>query len=149
MSTYDIEIPKLENLNKNIHIVIVSSTFNKTYTEKLLQNNLDFLKAQGFSHIEVIRVPGAFEIPATTKQVLQTKNADLILTLGVVVRGGTNHYDLITQECARAIMQLSLDFPTPIIFGILGCERFDQVEERSLPSASISGLNLLQMRSLL
>ena len=121
----------LSALDTSIFIVI--SEFNKPIIENLLQGSMDaFLHYGGIqSNIHIYRVPGAFEIPATTKMAAKTIRPDAIVTLGAVIKGETKHFDFIASECTRAIQDLTLLFDIPIIFGVLTTENAEQALERS------------------
>jgi 6,7-dimethyl-8-ribityllumazine synthase len=97
----------------------------------------------GFKDIETYYVPGAFEIPAFAQKLIETGLYDLIITIGVVIRGATPHFDYVCNESSHAIMDLTLNYETPIIFGILTCNTEEQVRERMGHGFAISGLNLL------
>ena len=89
---------------------------------RLTELSADFLE---------FRVAGAFEIPTAAKQVLLTQKFDAVITLGVVVRGETSHYDFVAGNAARKIADLGVEFATPVIFGILTTENTQQAEARS------------------
>ena len=143
MSDFKTQLKDTRNVDKDTAISIVLSEFNEEYTNKLLQENLDFLHGKWFNNISVYRVPWAFEIPWFAARILEKNNSDLIITLWVVVRWETTHYESVAFESGRWIMELSTRNNTPIIFWVLTCENYDQVEQRIGTSASISGLNLL------
>lgn len=143
MSDYKSPLKDISEIPKNIKIIFITSEFNKDYTSRLEVLNQQFLEEKWFTNIEKYNVPGAFEIPAFTKKIIEKKNPDLILTLWVIVRWETTHYDYVAWDTARAIMDLSVASDTPIIFGLLTCENFEQVEARMNPSAAVSWLNLL------
>ncbi|MDD3645887.1 MAG: 6,7-dimethyl-8-ribityllumazine synthase [Candidatus Gracilibacteria bacterium] len=143
MSDYKTPLKDINKIDKNIKIVFITSEFNRDYTSRLEALNEHFLKENGFSNIERYNVPGAFEIPAFTKKIIEIKKPDLIICLGVVVRGETTHYDMVAGESARGIMNISIESKTAMINGILTCENFEQVEARVNYSAAVSGLNLL------
>lgn len=143
MSNYKNELKDISNLSTEIKITIIISDFNSDETKRLLQENIDFLQNNWFKNIEVFHVPWAFEIPGFVSRILKNNNSDLIITLWVVVRWETTHYESVAFETGRWVMELSIKNNTPIIFWVLTCENFEQVEKRINVSASISGLNLL------
>lgn len=143
MSDYKLKLHEINSLDKNIKIAFVSWSFNEYYVEKLEQENHKFLNENWFYKIDKYRVPWVFEVPWFTRKILDKKHYDLILCLWVVVRWETTHYDYVAWQWARAIMDLSLKYDTPVIFWLLTCENVKQVEQRLNPSASISWLNLL------
>ena len=122
---------------------MVVGEFNLEYTGKLEALNRNFLNEQGFSNVESYFVPGAFEIPGFAKKLIETGKYDLIISIGVVIRGDTPHFDYVCNETARGIMNLNTTYNTPIIFGLLTCNTEEQVIERMGHGFAVSGLNLL------
>ncbi|MDO4409943.1 MAG: 6,7-dimethyl-8-ribityllumazine synthase [Akkermansia sp.] len=104
-------------------ICIVASEYNETYTQALVDNCSDELAAVlPAAKIEIVRVPGAFEIPVTIKSILSREPErcpDTVIALGVILRGSTDHADLIGSTITQALMQLALEFTTPIIHEVL------------------------------
>lgn len=143
MSTYRQEIKDYSGLDKNIRIAFVTGEFNRAYTKALEDTNAEFLNSQGFHNIDGYLVPGAFELPGFIAKLLEKGTYDLVFAFGVVIRGATPHFDYVCGECARGIMDLTMAYDTPIIFGVLTCNTEEQVKERILPNYAISGLNLL------
>ena len=143
MSDYKASLKNIENLDRDIKIAFVAWEFNYEYTSALVEDNSHFLRSHGFENIDSYYVPGAFEIPAFAQKLLETEEYDLIITIGVVIRGATPHFDYVCGESSRAIMDLTLAYDTPIIFGILTCNTEEQVRERMGHGFSVSGLNLL------
>jgi len=109
---------------------IIVSRFNEHVTSKLLEGALAFSKTVGVTP-KVVWVPGAFEIPVVAKQLAQKGNVDGMACLGCVIRGETDHYDLITKETARGVAQVSLDFSIPIAFEVLCVHHAAQALERA------------------
>jgi 6,7-dimethyl-8-ribityllumazine synthase len=114
-------------------IAIVISKFNEVITDSLLEGaKKSFFNAGGKeSNISIYTVPGAFEIPATVKQVLDNEQPHAIVTLGAVIRGGTPHFDYVAGECARGVMDLSMNSNIPILFGVLTTDNLQQALGRS------------------
>lgn len=111
---------------------IVVSRFNESLTERLLDGALDTLLSHGVREkdITVARVPGAFEVPLAAKKLMRTKKFDAVLTLAVVIRGETKHFDQVAAESARAINELSQKSEVPVILGIITAENVSQAEAR-------------------
>ncbi len=148
MSHYKNSLKNLENLTKDIKIAFVVADFNEEYTHEIARINKDFLTENGFKNTDTFFVPGAFEIPGFAKSLIQSDIYDLIITIGVVIRGDTPHFDYVCNEVSRGIMNLNLEYPdTPTIFGILTCNTEEQVKERIGPNFAIAGLNLLSEKS--
>lgn len=143
MSDYKAGLKDVSNLSRDIKIAFVAGEFNFEYTSELVRDNTSFLNKHGFEDIDTYYVPGAFEIPWFTRKLIESDQYDLIITIGVVIRGATPHFDYVCSESSRAIMDLTMAYDTPIIFGILTCNNEEQVKERMGHGFAISGLNLL------
>jgi len=111
---------------------LVVSRFNSFITERLLAGALDALKAAGASadHIEVVRVPGSFEIPLTAKKLASGGNADAVIAIGCVLRGETSHFDFVASEAASGLQLAGLETGVPVSFGVLTVDTVEQAEER-------------------
>ena len=120
---------------------IVVSRFNEFVTSKLLSGALATLKEQGAyeDSIEVVRVPGAFEIPQVVKKLCLTRDFDAIICLGAVIKGATPHFEYVSAETSRGINQVGLESNIPILFGILTTNDLEQAIERSGPDTSNKG----------
>lgn len=120
-------------VSKSIKIAIVVTRFNEFITSKLLSGALDGLKRHDVNEeeIEVIWVPGAFEIPLIASKLAKSKNYDAIICLGAVIRGATTHYDYVCNEVSKGIASVSLETGVPVMFGILTTENIEQAIERA------------------
>ncbi|OIP54176.1 6,7-dimethyl-8-ribityllumazine synthase [Candidatus Gracilibacteria bacterium CG2_30_37_12] len=143
MSDYKSSLKNIESLDKNIRIAFITGEFNRNYTEQLENINKKFLEENGFKNIDMFLVPGVFEIPGFTSRLLDTDTYDLIICFGVVIRGDTPHFDYVCNESSRGLMDLTMAYETPIIFGILTCNDEEQVKVRIIETYAVSGLNLL------
>ena len=114
-------------------IVIVVSEFNQPIIENLLQGALNafFHHGGNESDISIYRVPGAFEIPGTIRQIIKFHNPHAIVALGAVIRGETSHFDYIAGESTKGIAEISRSANIPIINGILTTDNVRQAEDRS------------------
>ena len=112
---------------------IVAARFNAFITERLLLSAIDGLVRSGAERkdIELVRVPGAFEIPLAARQLAQTKKYDAIICLGCLLRGDTAHYDVIVNEVTRGIGQSAQETGVPHAFGVLTCENLEQAIDRA------------------
>ena len=113
---------------------IVASRFNSFIVERLLGGALDGFYRAGLEDqdaIDIVRVPGAFEIPAAARTLAETKKYDAILALGCLLRGDTAHYDVIVNEVARGIVQSAQDTGVPHAFGVLTCDTLEQAIDRA------------------
>ena len=120
---------------KNFKIAIVISRYNDSLGNILLENTVKTLKTHHLAekNLQIIQVPGALEIPFTVKKIIeQPAHYDAVITLGLVIKGDTYHFELVCNESYRALMDLSLKSSIPIIFGILTVNSIAQAEERVL-----------------
>ena len=115
-----------------LKVGIVVSRFNAFITEHLLSGAINELKSHGVdeNEIEVIRVPGAFEIPMAAKKIY-SRGKDVIICLGAVIRGGTPHFDYVAGETARGVASVAMDSDIPIMFGVLTTDNLEQAKSRS------------------
>ena len=116
-----------------LRVGIVVARFNQRITGKLLRACLDRLAHGGVAahDIQVVRVPGAFEIPLVARTMARANRFDAVICLGAVIRGDTPHFDYICSEVSRGIGQAALETEVPIIFGVLTTETVAQAEERA------------------
>ena len=137
---------------QSAEIGIVVADFNETVTKQLVQGATEMLAKFDLENVDVYHVPGAFEIPFMTKQLLAKKEYDGTLTLGAVIKGETDHYDLICQNVASGVMNLNLTSNIPITFGILTTDNIEQAMQRAGLKAgnegAITAQSLLEMISL-
>jgi 6,7-dimethyl-8-ribityllumazine synthase len=112
---------------------IVVSRFNDFITEKLLGGALDALTRTGAKEndIQIIKVPGAFEIPLAAKKAAQTGRYDAVICLGAVIRGATPHFDYVCAEVSKGVAQVGLEFGLPVIFGVLTTDTVEQAIDRA------------------
>lgn len=116
-----------------LKIGIVLSRFNSLLSEKLLTGAEDALIRHGVSSddISVARVPGAVELPLVAKKMAESGKYDAVVCLGVVVRGGTPHFDYVASEAAKGIAKTSYDLGIPVIFGVITTDTLEQAIERA------------------
>jgi 6,7-dimethyl-8-ribityllumazine synthase len=112
---------------------IVVARFNAFITERLLQSAVDGLLRSGAKQkdLQLVRVPGAFEIPSAARTLAETGKYDAIICLGCLLRGDTAHYDVIVNEVARGIGQSAQETGVPHAFGVLTCETLEQAIDRA------------------
>ncbi len=136
-------------------IAIVAGRFNSFIVEPLLSGAIDALKRHGINtqDIDVIYVPGAFEIPIATQRLAASKKYDAIIALGAVIRGSTPHFDYVAGECSKGVATVSMQHDLPIIFGVLTVDTIEQAIERAGTKAGNKGseaaLSAIEMISLL
>ena len=116
-----------------MRFAIVVSRFNAFITERLLLSAVDGLVRSGArkEDIDLVRVPGAFEIPLAARQLAETKKYDAVICLGCLLRGDTAHYDVIVNEVTRGIGQSAQETGVPHVFGVLTCETLEQAIDRA------------------
>ncbi|WP_283621530.1 6,7-dimethyl-8-ribityllumazine synthase [Limosilactobacillus avium] len=138
----------------NARVGIVVADFNGAVTSKLVTGAVATLTKFGLAddQVTVFHVPGAFEIPFAVKKLLDKGEFDGIMTLGAVIKGETDHYDLICQNVARGIMELNLQGKVPVTFGILTTDNIEQAMQRAGLKMGNEGAStaqsLLEMMSL-
>lgn len=120
-------------VGKGFHFGIVVSKFNEMVTDRLLAAALQILKQAGVkeTHLETVKVPGAFEIPLLAKRLAQSGRVDAVICLGAVIRGETPHFEYICAEASRGIAQASWESDIPVVFGLLTTETVEQALARS------------------
>ncbi len=118
---------------QGVKIGIIVARFNSFVTVKLLDGAVDTLKRHGVDDdsIEVAYVPGAFEIPIIAKKMAESGKYDAVICLGAVIRGSTSHYELVCNECAKGIAQVSLNTGVPVMFGVVTAENLEQAIDRA------------------
>ena len=116
-----------------LKIAVVISRFNGYVTERLLAGAVDALVRNGVAdnNIDVYRCPGAFEIPAVARRVVELKKHDAVICLGAVIRGETPHFDYVASESAKGVGQLSMGSHVPVIYGILTADNMEQAIDRA------------------
>ena len=140
---------------KGKRIGIVVSKFNEFITRRLLKACLGELKRRGVleKNITVVWVPGSFEIPVTALKLAQKKNIDAVICLGAVIRGETIHFELVANQTAAGIQQVSLETDKPVIFGVLATETVNQAYKRSGVKGENKGIeaarNAVEMANLM
>lgn len=116
-----------------LKIGIVVGRFNDLMSSRLLAGAQDALVRHGVAadDIDVAWVPGAFEIPAVAQKLIEKGGYDAIVALGVVIRGATSHYDLVTSEVAKGVAKVGLDSGVPVSFGVVTTDSIEQALERA------------------
>ena len=116
-----------------LHFGIIVSRFNEFITDRLLRSAYDGLLRSGAKEkdIQIVRVPGAFEIPSAARTLAETEKYDAIICLGCLLRGDTAHYDVIVNEVTRGIGQSAQETGVPHAFGVLTCENLEQAIDRA------------------
>ena len=120
---------------------IVISRFNDFIGSRLLSGAIDELRRHGVSqdNIDIVKVPGAFEIPLAALKFAKTGRYNAIITLGAIIKGATAHFDYVSAELSKGIAQVSLQCEIPVIFGVLTTENIEQAIERAGTKAGNKG----------
>lgn len=113
------------------NVAIVTALFNKEITKTLEEGAIAQLREKGMEPFAVIDVPGAVEIPLAVKNLLELPQCDAVVTLGLVIRGETTHYDYVCQAVERGCSQLQLQYNKPVAFGVLTTENRQQALDRA------------------
>lgn len=118
---------------EGLKFAIVLSRFNNFITEHLLDGAMDAFHRHGVDDqkVDLVRVPGAFEIPMVAKRLAQSKKYDAVIALGAVIRGGTPHFDYVAAEVSKGVALAGLETGTPVIFGVLTTDSIEQAIERA------------------
>ncbi|HTR79222.1 MAG TPA: 6,7-dimethyl-8-ribityllumazine synthase [Gemmatimonadaceae bacterium] len=114
-------------------VAVAASRFNETITERLVDGALDALVRHGMAadDVDVVWVPGAWELPSAVRRLLASDRYCAIVALGAVIRGETPHFDYVAGEAARGLAAASAEFDVPVGFGLLTCDTVEQAEERA------------------
>jgi 6,7-dimethyl-8-ribityllumazine synthase len=118
---------------KGLKIGIVAARFNDFITSRLVDGALDGLQRHGVAEadIEIVRVPGAYEIPLAARMLAQSRKFQAIICLGAVIRGATPHFEYVSAEVSKGVASVSMDSGLPVIFGVLTTDTIEQAIERA------------------
>lgn len=118
---------------EGLRFAIIVSRFNEFITNKLLDGAVDALLRHGAveQNIDIIKVPGSFEIPLAAKKVAEKKSHDAVICLGTIIRGATPHFEYVASEATKGIASASLETGIPIAFGVLTTDTIEQAVERA------------------
>lgn len=140
---------------KNARIALLVARFNSFIVDSLLSGAIDTLKRHGAqdTDLEIVRVPGAFEMPIAAQRLAVSKRYDAIIALGAVIRGGTPHFEYVAGECTKGLATVSLKYDIPIGFGVLTVDSIEQAIERAGTKAGNKGgeaaISIIEMINLL
>jgi 6,7-dimethyl-8-ribityllumazine synthase len=138
------EQPKViegELLARDLRFAFVAARFNDFVVEPLIRGALDALKRHGATEkqIEIVRVPGAFDIPIVARKLALSRRCDALIALGAVVRGQTPHFDYVAGECASGLARIALETGVPVAFGVLTTDTMEQAVDRAGGKAGNKG----------
>lgn len=125
----------------NEKFCIIVARFNEFISSKLLSGAIDELVRHGAKkeNIDILWVPGAFEIPLIAKKAAKTSKYNAIIALGAVIKGSTSHYDYVCAEVSKGVASVGLETEIPVIFGVLTCDNIEQAIERAGTKAGNKG----------
>jgi len=118
---------------KGLRFAIIVGRFNSFISDRLLAGALDALKRSGCTeeNIEIVRVPGSWEMPVVARELVKMKRHDAIIALGAVIRGDTPHFDYVAGEMARGLAEVARESGMPIAFGVLTTNNVEQAVDRA------------------
>jgi 6,7-dimethyl-8-ribityllumazine synthase len=140
---------------RDLRFAVVITRFNDFVVEPLLRGALDALRRHGASdkQIEIVRVPGAFDLPIVARKLALSRRYEALIALGAVIRGQTPHFDYVAGECASGLARIALESGVPIAFGVLTTDTMEQAVDRAGGKAGNKGadaaLAALEMANLL
>ena len=126
---------------RDLRFAIVASRFNDLVVDSLIRGAVDALLRHGASEkqVEIIRVPGAFDLPFVVRRVATSKRYDAVVALGAVIRGATPHFDYVAGQCAAGLARVSEETGVPVAFGVLTTDTIEQAFERAGTKAGNKG----------
>jgi 6,7-dimethyl-8-ribityllumazine synthase len=130
-------------ISDGLKVAIVVSRFNDFITERLVGGAVDALTRSGTKDedIDIIKVPGAFEIPLLAQKAVATKKYDAVICLGAVIRGATPHFDYVCAEVTKGVAHVSMEASIPVIFGVVTTDTIEQAIERAGTKAGNKGFD--------
>ena len=140
---------------RGLKFAIVVARFNSVVSDRLLEGALDALRRTGadLDAVDIIKVPGSWEIPLTIRALVSGRNYDAIIALGAVIRGGTPHFDYVAGQAASGIAQAATDTGVPVAFGVLTTDSMEQAIDRAGGKSGNKGfdaaMTAIEMASLL
>jgi 6,7-dimethyl-8-ribityllumazine synthase len=131
---------------RGLKVAIVVARFNELFTDKLLGGAIDCLQRHGArpEDLDVVRVPGSFEVPLAAKVAAESGRYDAIVCIAAVIRGATPHFDLVAGEITKGVAQVGLATGVPVTFGVLTTDTLEQAVERSGTKAGNKGWDAAQ-----
>ncbi len=141
MANEQAKIIEGELLARDLRVALVAARFNDFIVEPLIRGALDALKRHGATEkqVEIVRVPGAFDLPLVVRKLALSRRYDALIALGAVVRGETPHFDYVAGECASGLARIALESGVPVAFGVLTTETMQQAVDRAGGKAGNKG----------
>ena len=139
----NIKVTQGDLLARDLRFALIASRFNDSIVENLVRGAIDALLRHGASEkqIELIRVPGAFDLPLIARRAAASRRFDAVVALGAVIRGATPHFDLVAGQCAAGLARASEETGVPVAFGVLTTDTIEQAVERSGNKAGNKGVD--------
>jgi 6,7-dimethyl-8-ribityllumazine synthase len=139
----NIKVTQGDLLARDLRFALVAARFNDSIAENLVRGAIDALLRHGASEkqIELIRVPGAFDLPLIVRRAAASRRFDAVIALGAVIRGATPHFDLVAGQCAAGLARASEETGVPVAFGVLTTDTIEQAIERSGTKAGNKGVD--------
>src|SRR4026209_1794379 len=139
----NIKVTQGDLLARDLRFALVAARFNDSIVENLVRGAIDALLRHGASEkqIELIRVPGAFDLPLIVRRAAASRRFDAVIALGAVIRGATPHFDLVAGQCAAGLARASEETGVPVAFGVLTTDTIEQAVERSGTKAGNKGFD--------
>lgn len=140
---------------EDLKFTIIAGRFNEFIVSKLLEGAIDGLKRHGVTEeqIDIVWVPGAFEIPLAAKKVAKSNKSDAVICVGAVIKGSTPHFDYVSSEVSKGVASVSLETEKPVVFGVLTTDTIEQAIERAGTKAGNKGfeaaMTAIEMANLL
>jgi|TARA_A100001011_G_C13775696_1_gene621079 6,7-dimethyl-8-ribityllumazine synthase len=131
-----------DKVNVNKKISLVAAKWNAELVQELVKSGTAHLEALGLTNLKIVYVPGAWELVHAAQKELA--HADGVIAFGVVIRGETTHYELISESVAQGLMQISIDTKKPVAFGLIATENLQQAEDRVSSSKLNKGREIAQ-----
>lgn len=130
-------------IGNGLKVGIVAARFNEFIVSKLISGAEDGLQRHGVScnDIDLVWVPGAFELPLAAKKMAKSGTYDAVICLGAVIRGSTPHFDYVSAEVSKGVANVSLDSEVPVVFGVLTTDSIEQAIERAGTKAGNKGFD--------
>tara|TARA_B100000287_G_scaffold435557_1_gene504476 strand:- start:2257 stop:2703 length:447 start_codon:yes stop_codon:yes gene_type:complete len=129
-------------VDSDARITIIASKWNAELVNELVKSGKSHLRALGLKKLKTIYVPGAWELVHAAQKELE--HAEGVIAYGVIIRGETSHYELISESAAQGLMQVSINAKKPLAFGLIATENFEQAKERADPLMMNKGREIAQ-----
>ena len=128
-------------LGRDLRFAVLAARFNERVVEGLVRGAVDALRRHGVAdkQVEIVRVPGAYDMPMVARRLAQSRRYDAIIALGAVIRGATAHFDYVAGECASGLARVAAETGIPVAFGVLTTDTADQAMDRAGGKAGNKG----------